>query len=79
MIALLRCPRTQQPLAPAPAGVTERLLAQRESLRNLDGEMPELFESGLVTVDGAWFYPVRGGIPVLLAGDAIALTSAQPT
>jgi uncharacterized protein YbaR (Trm112 family) len=69
---LLRCPQTHQPLQPAPAELVERLRSARETVRNRDGEMPELFDGGLVTADGTWFYPTRGGVPVLLAGEAIA-------
>jgi uncharacterized protein YbaR (Trm112 family) len=69
----LRCPQTRQPLAAAPAELVARLLAAREVLRNRDGEMPALFEAGLVTADGTWFYPVRDGIPVLISGEAVAL------
>jgi uncharacterized protein YbaR (Trm112 family) len=71
MNELLRCPQTRQALAPAPVELVVRLAAARETLRNRDGEMPALFEGGLLSADGAWFYPVRGGVPVLLGGEAI--------
>ena len=35
--------------------------------------MSEAIESGLVREDGAYLYPVREGIPVMLIGEAIAL------
>ena len=73
MTALLRCPLTRQTLADAPAELAASLLARRETLRNRDGEMPALFQGGLLTADGAWFYPIREAIPVLLPGEAIAL------
>lgn len=73
MLELLRCPVTKQPLNAAPERLAESLRKRRETLRNRDGEIPEPFESGLVTVDGAWFYPVRQTIPVLLPGEAIGL------
>lgn len=76
MIENLRCPHTRLPLSPAPAVLAEKLLATRESLRTRDGEIPAPFEGGLLTSDGAWFYPLRGGIPILLPGEAIALPLA---
>jgi uncharacterized protein YbaR (Trm112 family) len=71
--ALLRCPQTAQPLVPAPPELIERLLASHRAgtLRNAAGEIPEPFENGLVTLDGARIYPIRGGIPVLLSGEAL--------
>lgn len=71
MNEFLRCPLTHQPLHAAPAELAERLLSARETRRNRDGEMPAVFDGGLLTADGAWFYPVRGGVPVLLGGEAI--------
>jgi uncharacterized protein YbaR (Trm112 family) len=73
----LRCPQTRQPLQPAPAELVERLAAARETLRNRDGEVPAPFEAGLLTADGAWFYPVRGGVPVLLGGEAIEVAPVR--
>jgi uncharacterized protein YbaR (Trm112 family) len=78
MIALLRCPTTAQPLAPAPQELVARLLATRETLRNRDGEITAPFEAGFVTTDGVWFYPQRESIPVLLPGEAIATGSKAP-
>ena len=71
--ALLRCPQTGQSLAPAPRELIDRLLASHRAgtLKNAAGEIPEAFEDGLVTLDGARIYPIRGGIPVLLVGEAM--------
>ena len=79
LIPLLRCPITGGTVAPAPEGLFRSLnAAQREgTLRNRNRELPEPFESGLVTGDGAWFYPIRSGIPVLLAGEAVGVTKGN--
>ena len=63
LLALLRCPLTQQTLAMAPA----ELLAGR-----VDREGRAL-EAALVRADGAVLYPIRNGIPVLLAEEAVAV------
>ena len=60
LLPLLRCPQTQQPLTVAPAA----LLAGRTER---DGRP---LEGALLRADGAVFYPIRGGIPVLLAEEA---------
>ena len=57
LLALLRCPETHQPLALAPADVLARA--------GLD--------AGLLREDGAVLYPIRDGIAVLLAEEAIRL------
>ena len=78
-IELLRCPITGQTLRPAPESmVHSRVAAQRAgTLRNRNGETPEPFEGGLLTSDGVWFYPIRTGIPVLLAGEAVELVNPK--
>lgn len=72
MTGLLRCPETRQPLEPALRDLVGRLLALREagSLRTRSGLVPEPFEDALVTLDGARTYPIRDGIPVLLADES---------
>ena len=62
LLALLRCPLTRQTLEMAPA----ELLAGRA-----DGEGRAL-DAALVRADGAVLYPIRDGIPVLLAEEAVA-------
>ncbi len=72
-IEILRCPISGQTLKPAPESVVQSLLAAQRSgtLRNRNGEISEAFAGGLLTSDGRWFYPIRSGIPVLLAGEAV--------
>lgn len=74
-IELLRCPISGQAMHLAPASTVERFQeAQRcGQLRTREGAGVDAFEDGLLTDDGRWFYPIRGGIPVLLAGEAIAV------
>jgi uncharacterized protein len=71
LLALLRCPETMQPLAPAPAEVLARVA--REGLRDRSGAAVAPLEAGLIREDGAVLYPVRGGIPILLVEQAVAL------
>jgi len=49
------------------------------ALRNRGDVLAEPFEAGLVTADGAWFYPVRCGIPVMLAAEAVAASRPNVT
>ncbi len=74
-IELLRCPISAQTMKAAPENVV-RLLHERQqsdALRTHGGEPAEPFEDGLLSENGAWFYPIRGGIPVMLASEAIAV------
>ena len=74
-IELLRCPISAQTMKPAPENVV-RALRERQrtgALRTRCGEIAEPFEDGLLTADGAWFFPIRSGIAVMLASEAIAM------
>jgi uncharacterized protein YbaR (Trm112 family) len=73
-IELLRCPLTGQTVTLAPENLIRDLQARQQSgaLRTRGGEFAEPFDGGLLTADGAWLYPIRSGIPVMLAGEAIA-------
>ena len=71
---LLRCPITGQAVTRAPEDLL-RVLLQRlnaGALRTRGGGNAEPFEGGLITADGAWLYPIRAGIPVMLASEAIS-------
>ena len=65
LLALLRCPTTRQTLVAATAEQLVRLNAGRHG--------SELLDDVLVREDGRAAYPVRGGIPILLADECIAL------
>jgi uncharacterized protein len=70
---LLRCPETGQRLERAHQEVVARLLASLKAgvLRTRKGTLPDPFEDALVTLDGSRIYPIRGGIPVMLADEAL--------
>ena len=77
-IELLRCPISAQTMKTAPENVVRALQARQQTgaLRTRVGEIAEPFEDGLLTADEAWFFPIRSGIPVLLASEAIAMAGA---
>lgn len=74
LIGLLRCPITGQAMKHAPENVVRSLQEGQRSgaLRTHGGEVAEPFEDGLLSADGAWFFPIRSGIPVMLASEAFA-------
>ncbi len=78
-VEILRCIDTGQSLRTASESLIRSLKDAQSAgtLRNRDGEVPASFEDGLVTPDGAWFYPIRTGIPVLLASEVIAVPGAK--
>ena len=72
---LLRCPATGQPVHPATRSQLKALneAAAEGSLTHLDGRpVEQVLEAALVTEDLARVYPVRDGIPVMLAEECIA-------
>jgi uncharacterized protein YbaR (Trm112 family) len=74
-IDLLRCPITAQTMKVAPENVVRSLRERQQAgaLRTRGGDVAEPFEEGLLTADGAWFYPIRSGIPAMLASEAMAM------
>jgi uncharacterized protein YbaR (Trm112 family) len=77
-IELLRCPISAQALKNAPESVVRPLQERQRSgaLRTNGGELAGPFDDGLLTADGAWFFPIRSGIPVMLASEAIPVTGS---
>ena len=71
---LLRCPISGQAVNAAPEDLVRELQERQRAgaLRTRGGEIAEAFDSGLLTADGAWLYPIRSGIPVMLACEAIS-------
>jgi uncharacterized protein len=76
VLALLRCPETRQPLKLADAdliGELEKLRAAGRLYDRSGTSCAEPIEGGLVRADGGLFFPIRDGIPVLIAAEAITL------
>lgn len=76
VLALLCCPQTRQPLGVASPEIVARLEALRVAgnLRDQAGNLcAEPIVGGLVRADGQRFFPIRGGIPVLLDSESVAL------
>jgi uncharacterized protein YbaR (Trm112 family) len=76
LLKVLCCPETRQAVAPAPAAVLEKLNLQVDagSLHRRDGgQVSSHIEAGLIRADGKVLYPVRNGIPIMLAGEGIPL------
>lgn len=76
VLALLRCPESRQTLTVADSELVAQLekLRAAGSLRDRSGSLYSgAVEGGLVRADGALFFPIRDGIPVLIAAEAIAL------
>lgn len=71
-IELLRCPISGQTIKSAPADVVHELqrLQLAGGLWNRGAQLAAAFDEGLLTADGSWFYPVRSGVPVMLAAEA---------
>ena len=77
LLLLLCCPLSRQPLAFAPPELLARLESERVAgtLRNRAGQpLAEPIEAGLVRADGALFFPVCSGIPLLVADESVALS-----
>lgn len=74
LMPLLCCPETRQALAVAPGELVEKLEALRDGgkLLNRAGKpVGEPIREGLVRADGMVFYPVSGGIPLLVLEEGV--------
>ena len=76
LLALLRCPVTQQPLAFASAEVLAEAERRRLAGALLDSSGKPILASlsaALMRADGRLLYPIRNDIPVLLSDAGIPI------
>ena len=76
LLNILCCPETRSALKMADDAFVSSLNAAvaAGTLKNVAGEkISEKIDEALVTEDGKRAYPIREGIPVLLADEAISL------
>lgn len=76
LVAILACPETHQPVQVADDATVAKVNAAiaAGTARNREGDaVSEPIETGLIREDGAYLYPVREDIPVMLIGEAIPL------
>ena len=74
LLAILRCPVTHKELSLVSGPTLKEVNVAIDAGRvtNRDGRvLDEALEEALVTDDGKVLYPVAGGIPVLLEGEAV--------
>jgi uncharacterized protein YbaR (Trm112 family) len=74
ILEILCCPITRRGLQRLPADELRRLntaIASGEVRNQASATVATALTEGLVTVDGELVYPVRDGIPVLLADECI--------
>ena len=77
LLDMLRCPVTRQSLAPANADQLARLNGEIAAgrLSNAAGvPIADPLDAALVRADGTAAYPVRDGIPVLLADERVTFS-----
>ena len=76
LVAILACPETHQPVRVADEATVAKVNSAitAGTVKNRDGEaVGEAIQTGLIREDGAYLYPVREDIPVMLIGEAIPL------
>ena len=76
LLKILVCPEDKTPVTPADEELVARINEAISSgaLKNRGGEtVEETIEGGLVREDGAYCYPIRDDIPVMLIDEAIPL------
>ena len=78
-LRMLICPGTKQPLRMATAeelAKVNRAVAAGTARNRGGAAVVTPVSEGLVTADGAAFYPVLDGIPILLTAEAVVLHPA---
>ncbi len=74
LVAMLRCPQTGSTLKLAEKTLVERLnmAIGGGALRDRQGQkINQSIDGALVTSDGQRLYPIRGGIPTMIADESI--------
>ncbi|MEI6715833.1 MAG: hypothetical protein WCO60_18940 [Verrucomicrobiota bacterium] len=71
-VSVLRCPVTRGPLRWIPRGLWEGLEVGETGMAAFEQTVSG-WEGGLMREDGEGMYPVRGGIPVLLAEEFVKI------
>lgn len=80
LLPLIQCPISGQALEIAAPDLLEAVnekIAAGQARDRSDQRITDALEQGLVTQDGALLYPVRGGIPTLVADAAIEVASLR--
>lgn len=80
LLAMLRCPIEGGTLEFAETPLIERVrraIERGEARDRLDQRVTEGIDAGLVGKDRNWLYPIRGGIPTLVAEEAIRIDELQ--
>ncbi|OGJ90238.1 MAG: hypothetical protein A2487_15335 [Candidatus Raymondbacteria bacterium RifOxyC12_full_50_8] len=76
LLDILVCPETKEDLSPADSALIDSLNARiaQGAIKNRGGNrVTEKIDAGLVRKDGAYLYPVRNDIPIMLIDEALPL------
>ncbi|MHC5211573.1 MAG: Trm112 family protein [Planctomycetota bacterium] len=78
LLAILACPETKEPVAPADDALVARVNAAIEAgkVTSRDGQpVTRVMDGALLRQDKQVLYPVRGGIPIMLIDESILVDS----
>ena len=80
LLKILVCPENKTPVTEADTGLVERInaaIAQKRLTNRKGDAIDEGIEGALVREDGAFAYPVRDDIPIMLIDEAIPLAQLE--